>query len=455
MMKEDDNEKNFQKDIDLYNNIDNNNTILNTQLMSFDNININNNNIINNKKIENNFNSQQIDINNIIKTNNFFQINFAINKSNENEQLFLNNFINTIQSSQNKNNQNLKSQITIQDLNAINSIINGMPNQKIENSFHYLQIKILQNPIYANEILYPFLYPYMITLLNDQFGNYIYQSFIEILNTKNLYHFLFEIKNNFKEISSSKNGTRVIQKLIEKSTTIKQENNFIQKSLIEMLKGKIFELSIDENANHIVQKFLINIQYPYNNFIYEELYKNFMYIAITKYGCCVIQKSLINGNKEQKEKIVYLILQNTFCLITNQFGNYVYQCILMLKDEKINYKIIEIIYDKIIPLCKEKYSSNVIEKILDINNPILVNQLIEDITKNENKILELLTNKYGNYIIQKILNISHDKKLIFRILNIIAKNILIINNAPFGKKLICKLIEKYPILTDFINSREN
>ena len=449
MMKEDENGKNNQNDFDLYNNIGNNiNYNLNTQLMNFNNIYVNNKNI-NNFNQKNIFDDQQIDKNNVINTQNFFQI--AINKSNENEKIFLNNFINKIENFQNKkNNQKLKSQISIQDLNIINLIINDIPSQKKENNYHYLQMKILHNPIYANEILYPYLYPYMITLLNDQFGNYIYQSFIEILNTKNLYNFLYVIKNNFKEISCSKNGTRVIQKLIEKSTNIKQGNNIIQKSLIEMLKGKIFELSNDENANHIIQKFIINIQYPYNNFIYEELYENFIYIAITKYGCCVIQKCLINGNKEQKEKIVCLILQNTFSLITNQFGNYVYQCIILLKDEKINYKIFEIIYNKIIPLCKEKYSSNVIEKILDINNPILVNQLIKHITKNDNKIIELLTNKYGNYIIQKILNISTEKNLIYRILNIIAKNIIIINNVPFGKQLINKLIDKYPILKDLI-----
>jgi hypothetical protein len=448
-MKEDENGKNNQNDFDLYNNIGNNiNYNLNTQLMNFNNIYVNNKNI-NNFNQKNIFDDQQIDKNNVINTQNFFQI--AINKSNENEKIFLNNFMNKIENFQNKkNNQKLKSQISIQDLNIINLIINDIPSQKKENNYHYLQMKILHNPIYANEILYPYLYPYMITLLNDQFGNYIYQSFIEILNTKNLYNFLYVLKNNFKEISCSKNGTRVIQKLIEKSTNIKQGNNIIQKSLIEMLKGKIFELSNDENANHIIQKFIINIQYPYNNFIYEELYENFIYIAITKYGCCVIQKCLINGNKEQKEKIVCLILENTFSLITNQFGNYVYQCIILLKDEKINYKIFEIIYNKIIPLCKEKYSSNVIEKILDINNPILVNQLIKHITKNDNKIIELLTNKYGNYIIQKILNISTEKNLIYRILNIIAKNIIIINNVPFGKQLINKLIDKYPILKDLI-----
>ena len=453
MMKEDENEQNYQNDIDLYNYIDNNNN-LNTQLMNFNNVNINNKNINNFNNIENDFSIQQTD-NTIIKTKNFFQINFGINKSNENEKIFLNNFMNKIENFQNKkNNQKLKSQISIQDLNIINLIINDIPSQKKENNYHYLQMKILHNSIYANEILYPYLYPYMITLLNDQFGNYIYQSFIEILNTKNLYNFLYVLKNNFKEISCSKNGTRVIQKLIEKSTNIKQGNNIIQKSLIEMLKGKIFELSNDENANHIIQKFIVNIQFPYNNFIYEELYQNFMHIAITKYGCCVVQKCLINANKEQKEKIIYLVLQNTFNLIRDQFGNYVYQCVLILKDEKINYKIIEIIYDKIIPLCKEKYSSNVIEKLFDIGNDRIVNCLINYICKNEKTIMELLTDKYGNYIIQKILSICTDKNLFFRILNTISENITLINNVSFGKKLISKLSEKYPILNEMIHSKE-
>ena len=178
MMKEDENGKNNQNDFDLYNNIGNNiNYNLNTQLMNFNNIYVNNKNI-NNFNQKNIFDDQQIDKNNVINTQNFFQI--AINKSNENEKIFLNNFMNKIENFQNKkNNQKLKSQISIQDLNIINLIINDIPSQKKENNYHYLQMKILHNPIYANEILYPYLYPYMITLLNDQFGNYIYQSLLK------------------------------------------------------------------------------------------------------------------------------------------------------------------------------------------------------------------------------------------------------------------------------------
>ena len=450
MMKEEENE--YYTDDDYNNNI-------NYKLLKFDNNNgINYNNHFNNynsqinfKKENDNFNNYQIINNNIINTHNYFQINFNQNFSNDNELFFFNKFYN----SKILKNKIINSQITKQDLNAINSIIiNDTSPQNIENNCHYLQMKIISNPNYANEILFPFLFPNMISLINDQYGNLIYQGFIEVLNQNHLTNSLIIIENNFNEISHSQNGTRVIQKLIEKSSNLKQGNNLILNSLINMLKGKVCELSNDKNANHIIQKFIVNIQFPYNNFIYEELYQNFMNISITKYGCCVVQKCLINGNKEQKEKIIYLVLQNTFYLIRDQFGNYVYQCVLLLNDEEINYKIIDIIYDTIIPLCKEKYSSNVIEKLFEINNIVIVNQLIDYITKTDNKILELVTNKYGNYIIQKILNVCTDKNLFFRILNSISKNIILINNVSFGKKLISKLSEKYPILNEMINSIE-
>ena len=368
---------------------------------------------INFEFVSNNKNKNNYDIiinnnntnNNIINTQNIFQININQNIPYEKELILFNN-------SQNQNtsfnffqdqNQNVMSQLTLLDLFAIESLYTDTDLQKIENNCHYLQMKISSNPVYANDVLFPFLFSNIVSLINDQFGNFIYQGFIDILNSQNLINLLYIIKNNFFEISKSQNGTRVIQKLLEKSTLIKQGNNtLIQKSFIEILKGKVCECSNDEHANHIIQKFILNIPFPYNNFIYEELYQNFMNVVITKYGCCVIQKCILNGTKEQKDKLIYLVLQNTFHLIRNQFGNYVYQCVLFLRNERVNLKIIEIIYEKIIPLCKEKYSSNVIEKIFEINNPNVVNQLIDYMTQSENKVMELLTNKYGNYIIQKI-----------------------------------------------------
>ena len=387
--------------------------------------------------------------NNIINTQNY-------NNNHHSEFLLINNNIYHNFNPNIINNQNSKLQISKQDILIINSLNNEIDVQKNQINCHYLHHKIISNPNYSNEILFPFLFPNMISLINSPYGNLIYQSFIEILNTKNIFILLKTVNNNFKEISKSSNGTRVIQKLIEKSIKLNQNGNkIIQKSLTEILKGKITECCNDENANHIIQKFIINIPYPNNNFIFKEIYQNFMNIAITKYGCCVIQKCLLSGIKEQKDKIIFLVLQNTFNLIINQFGNYVYQSVILLNDDKVNIKIIEIIFNKIIILCKEKYSSNVIEKLFDIDNISIKNQLIDYITNSESKVMELLTNKYGNYIVQKMISICQDKNLFFRILSIIAKNVNTINKISFGNKLIGKLTEKYPILNKMINSNNN
>jgi len=410
------------------------------------------------ESVSNNKNKINYDIlinNNNNNINNFFQANINQNIPYENEIILFNNFQNQNNSFnfQDFQNSNIMSQLTLQDLLSIDSLYTDSDIQRIENNCHYLQMKISANPIYANDVLFPFLFSNIVSLINDQFGSFIYQRFIDVINFQNLIKLLFIIKNNFSEISKNQNGTRIIQKLLEKSILIKQGNhNLILKTFIEILQGKVCECSNDEHANHIIQKFILNIPFPYNNFIYDELYQNFMNVVITKSGCCVIQKCILNGTKEQKDKLIYLVLQNTFNLIRNQFGNYVYQCVLFLRIENVNLKIIEIIYEKIIPLCKEKYSSNVIEKIFEINNPNVVNQLIDYISQNENKVMELLTNKYGNYIIQKILSICKDKNLFFRIINIIAKNISTINKISFGKKLLSKLEEKYPILTNMIKS---
>ena len=267
----------------------------------------------------------------------------------------------------------------------------------------------------------------MLPLINNIYGNLIYQNFIDVLDQNNLYHLVNFIKINFIEISHSPNGTRVIQKLIEKIYQNKSYKSFIFFCLIEMIKGKVTELSINENANHIIQKFIIYIPSPFNNFIYYEICQNFLSISITKYGCCVIQKCLNNGTIEQREKLIYLILQNTLFLIKNQFGNYIYQCLLLLKDDNVNMKMINIIFPQIIILCKEKYSSNVIEKLFDIQNEKIVNYIINYICSSQKRIIDLITDKYGNYIIQKILSVCNNKEIFIGILRIIAKNINVKN----------------------------
>ena len=89
------------------------------------------------------------------------------------------------------------------------------------------QKRILSDPAFCNNFLYPTLSPYMLTLINNQFGNYLYQLFIDLLNPINFQHFLGFIDVNFKSIAYAVHGTRVIQKLIEKMNYLDENSQRI------------------------------------------------------------------------------------------------------------------------------------------------------------------------------------------------------------------------------------
>jgi hypothetical protein len=182
------------------------------------------------ESVSNNKNKINYDIlinNNNNNINNFFQANINQNIPYENEIILFNNFQNQNNSFnfQDFQNQNIMSQLTLQDLLSIDSLYTDSDIQRIENNCHYLQMKISANPIYANDVLFPFLFSNIVSLINDQFGSFIYQRFIDVINFQNLIKLLFIIKNNFSEISKNQNGTRIIQKLLEKSILIKQGNH--------------------------------------------------------------------------------------------------------------------------------------------------------------------------------------------------------------------------------------
>ena len=319
----------------------------------------------------------------------------------------------------------------------------------------------LQNLIYTdkdkgNTYLYPLLKPGMLELINDQFGNYLYQQFLDILYPDSLEHLILFIFNNFNSIAFSPNGTRIIQKLIE---NISYGHSalflFVYELLYNHLRNNIAHIAVDENANHIVQKMIICLKSPHTNFIYEEILTNFIRISTTKYGCCVIQKCLSHGNQEQKDSIILSILNNTYHLIVDQFGNYVYQSLIFTNDDRVILEIYKIIAPNFIMLCKQKYSSNVIEKLFEINNKVLVNKIATLIYENEDNVIELLTDQYGNYIIQKILDCINNKEITQIILYTLLSNVDVIYQKSFGKSLLTKLARKHVFVGDYLHQQGN
>ena len=103
------------------------------------------------------------------------------------------------------------------------------------------------------------------------------------------------------------------------------------------IQTNVYNMSTHENANHIIQRFLCSFHSNDLDFIYQEIYSSFIAIADNKFGCCVVQRSLVKANENQKECLFYLIKKNANFLIRSQFGNYVCQKLILINDDMATY----------------------------------------------------------------------------------------------------------------------
>jgi hypothetical protein len=122
------------------------------------------------------------------------------------------------------------------------------------------------------------------------------------------------------------------------------------------------ELLKDINGFLVIQK-IITKKPELTDYIYEIIYSNFINISTNKYGSSSLQRCIELGNKNQKKKLIILIIKNSILLMTDQFGNYVIQYLISQQDQILIEKIINSFINNIEYLSKQKFSSNVIEKV--------------------------------------------------------------------------------------------
>ena len=295
-------------------------------------------------------------------------------------------------------------------------------------------------------------------IINDQYGNYVIQKYIDYCDKKILSAILKQLfKHSEKaiyEISINPYGTRALQKLFEKiSNYIKEEDiERIQKSI----KGNIVSMIKNINGNHVIQSIIENIKNKeIMSFINKEINQNQNLIEIltTKYGYCVFLKIINNFSNEDVNNIFENILKNIDKLINDEYGNFIIQKVIKINNKNYNYKIYNYIKDKIVHLSSQKFSSNVIECCLADPSTIkykVVKKIIEG-----NNIKDLMADKYGNYIIQKALSyFKENEEIFFVIINTIKKNINILKNGDeLGQKIYDRLMTNYGQFIDSGNAK--
>ena len=366
-----------------------------------------------------------------INNNKFPQYNNKVNKPNTNIYQMKNNL----------NNQNIYNNLNnVDDVNLAKMSLNLI---KTQLGFKILDERAKSNNKFANELLFPELINNLSNICCDILGNMLIQTLIDVLSSENLDLFLSSIQEQLFDICLTEHGSRAIQKLLERI----HSNPLLMNKLIFYLNQKDIGILFKSGyGNHLIQKYLVIIKnVELTNFIYNYLYKNFMDIASSKYGVCVIQKGLSEGNIIQRKKIVNLILTNLNAIMKDCYGNFIIQFIFF-KFDKNKFDeilpIIEKIEENMVDFCTNKFSSSVIEKSFEKNERKIGERFIKCLFEHhENDIIDILLNSYGKYVIKKACNFENK---LFR--NMISKTIIgkLNQMKEEGEKIIQIIKNDYP-----------
>ncbi len=382
-----------------------------------------------NNQNKNNFSNYIPKLNNIIYQN---------NKNKNNKSLIFKN-----------NNFNYKNDISYQ-LYSLKEILEKSDIIcKNQSGCRYLEKKIDENPEIALSI-FPNIKSKINGLMFDAFGNYFIQKLIEYININQINEILtYIISHNFLEICLNQHGTRVIQKLIERI----YNNNLLLEAFNNLLIPNLYKIFIDQNATHIIIKYMSLIPFPANKNIIYFIQKNILSLSTHKHSVCTLQKAIQSLDNPQRKILLMNIAKISNKLFNDQFGNYVVQFALSMNDGEVNTFIINNYLKDFKNNCCRKYSSNVFEKCFEYSNYEIKQMIIINVCTYSN-VRTLLYDIYGNYVLQQIIKESSEPYKTY-FLKFIISLIDGLKNFPYGPIIFQKLVTNFPIILNYVNIQPN
>lgn len=288
----------------------------------------------------------------------------------------------------------------------------------------------------VRDLMYHQIHPFFLELILDPFGNYLVQKLCEFLTTDQKTQLIQGIYPHVFQISINQYGTRSLQKIIDTVETEAQIDMIIRGFSQQFTSiDQVVVLINDLNGNHVVQKCIFKFPPTKFDFIIDAIVdqSNIIKISTHKHGCCVLQKLLSVCTLQQIFKISVKIIQFLPGLINDQFGNYIIQFLLEIKE--LDFYLLGEIFNKLSnELCQLsclKFSSNVVEKfvkklfnIVEIALTSAAEETNDDVTGAAMKILLtvidiftanlniLIRDNFGNYALQTLLDVKNYSNLL-------------------------------------------
>lgn len=259
-----------------------------------------------------------------------------------------------------------------------------------------MQKYLNKSPSECRTILINLFNKSLIKVMIDKCGNYFCQQLFQTCSAAQLLLLINYIKNDVVKIAKNSSGTHALQALIDSFTSTEEEA-----AILSVIKGHETEMMYDNNATHVLQKIIININENNRPELTNAIIAHIVPLCYDPNGICVAKKMIkTTSSQSYKSIIIKSITHDCIDIAENAYGNYAIQYIF----EEWNFadypEMIKLLIDNIEALSIQKFSSNVIEKLIEYLDESRKRELFSKMFSSAT-VLRLLKMRYGKYVLQK------------------------------------------------------
>ncbi|KAI0093927.1 armadillo-type protein [Irpex rosettiformis] len=244
---------------------------------------------------------------------------------------------------------------------------------------------------------------YALQLIQDVFGNYVIQKFLEYGTTLQKAVLVSCMQGHVLLLSLQMYGCRVVQKAVETLTPEQQS------LLIRELEENVLRCVKDANGNHVIQRLLEQVEPERLTFV-RFFSGHVQDLATHPYGCRVLQRCFEHLPEAHTRPLLEELQRHAIRLMQDQFGNYVIQFVLENGLEQDRLGIVAQLRGRMLQMSRHKFASNVCEKALVTADPDSRRQMIEEVMRQRqdgsSPVVTMMKDQYGNYVLQRAISVA-------------------------------------------------
>ena len=289
----------------------------------------------------------------------------------------------------------------------------------------FLQEKLAKGDLKYLKLIFAESFEVFPQLMVNLFGNYFCQKLFDYCDESQLLQFVLKISNDIYNTSCDKQGTRAMQKLIEKAANYPQIRAIILNN-IDFIRD--IGIICDPNGTHVVLAILTLFPVSETYGLFMICFANVVAFANDQHGLCVLKKCFSLANQYDSSLLLDLFektLPYVLEVCNGPYGNYLVQHLMDL--DNINFSCLYVhrcLRNYYCVLSRQKFSSNVVEKILRLvscssafpsSEKATIREEIMHELLDPTQIMGLLDNQYGNFVLQHALELAtpaNKKKLV-------------------------------------------